>query len=649
MKKLLLFSLIIGFALSTFAQNKMVSMKSQKRVKSGLELVNEKPITKPLPEFNHVKAVNEDVTAIMVGTAASQRGLRREEAHMVSYDWDLDVISVTDVLDPATYEGVDEYGVIGMWYSSDHGQTWNGPVQLFNDLSINPSWYVAGALYNPEGNTTIDNMYGVSQGTLNMGGGDWNYKIYGSSSLAGENQTNYLYASTGDDGYWNIFGLGQTGNIMRCLNLIPGGPWGGYTSATLQPIIGEFNGETFDWDFSSTVEVNLFNESDGVMSWIGMWQGMDAGVEIAWSNDGEIGYMWVVGVSSEDPSGYQPIVFRTEDAGDSWDYIFLDFQDNDIQDILEPYVIENSVGDMVPHIKESAGVVDVNGELQIMVGMGSSAADVFTYPDSVGSYWVYPGDLFNVTVDENGIAGLLWVDSLRTSNVVQATEGNYCGNTGWQHRISAAKSQDESQVFFTWIDTRDNVNNEDNIHPDLFGWSRYVGSCGNAVEMDYTICFSEGAGDLEEHFYFNSGSDKAYFNGESYTVPYIQGVSPIEFLTNTSSSNDPITLSYVTGIEFPDLCITGVEESALANSISVTQNMPNPFTGFTVIEVSTKTAASVTVEISNIMGQSIYTIDAGIINGTQKIELSAENLEAGIYFYTVQVGNERITNKMIVE
>ncbi|MCD4664081.1 MAG: T9SS type A sorting domain-containing protein, partial [Bacteroidales bacterium] len=182
---------------------------------------------------------------------------------------------------------------------------------------------------------------------------------------------------------------------------------------------------------------------------------------------------------------------------------------------------------------------------------------------------------------------------------------------------------------------------------DLFGWSR--GFCDDPLVMDNTICFSEGT-DLEELFYFNSGSDKAYLNDEgTYTVPYLQGVTPVEFITNTSNSTDPITLSYITGIEFPVLCSVGIEEFASANGVNVTQNIPNPFIGSTTIEVSTETAATVTVEVSNIMGQSIYTLNAGIINGTQEIELSAENLEAGIYFYTVRVGNESITKKMIVE
>ena len=171
----------------------------------------------------------------------------------------------------------------------------------------------------------------------------------------------------------------------------------------------------------------------------------------------------------------------------------------------------------------------------------------------------------------------------------------------------------------------------------------------NGALMENTVCLTEGSA-LEECFYFSYGSDKAYYDLDegTFIIPYLQGVTQLEFLINTNAATDPITLSYVTGIEFPDLLI-GVEEFASANEIQVTQNMPNPFIGLTTIKVSTKTATLVTIEVSNIMGQSMYTLNAGIINGTQEIKLSAENLESGIYFYTVRVGNESITKKMIVE
>jgi hypothetical protein len=55
------------------------------------------------------------------------------------------------------------------------------------------------------------------------------------------------------------------------------------------------------------------------------------------------------------------------------------------------------------------------------------------------------------------------------------------------------------------------------------------------------------------------------------------------------------------------------------------------------------------VEVSNIMGQTVNTINAGTINGTLNVEIDASNLEAGVYFYTVTIGEQSISKKMIVE
>jgi hypothetical protein len=55
------------------------------------------------------------------------------------------------------------------------------------------------------------------------------------------------------------------------------------------------------------------------------------------------------------------------------------------------------------------------------------------------------------------------------------------------------------------------------------------------------------------------------------------------------------------------------------------------------------------VEVSNIMGQTIYVVNGGTVNGTKEIILNSNDMEAGVYFYTVTVGNESITKKMIVK
>ncbi len=647
MKKFILSMMVLGLVFNLMAQKQFEQKKNKLRVLEGTELII--PQEHPVPILNQ-KITNEDINRIYVGKAANQRTIRREETHVISYNEELDVISITFVLDPETYDEVNNIGDLGIVYSEDHGHSWSYPVLLLDnadDGHLNE--YPSGIIYNPTDNVDLLEAYGVSQNTTKYND-DYFYKVYGTRQLNGNNHQIDIFEDPQHlpyNGYWNMFGLNQYGDQVYCMNMIPQGDWGAFETAELQPIIGEFNGDSFDWDFSNIIDAELAQESDNRIVWTGQYQGNDAGIEIVWSSDGEIGYMWMVGVWDNEPTGYQPIIFMTTDAGFNWDFVELDFLNDNMQEFLDPYIIESSSGLMIPHIFETAGIVDYSGELHLFVAMGSTSADVINHPDSIGWHYGYPGDIFSFVINEDGINEnrMIWVDSLNTENVLQDSEGNYATDGGWQHRLSVAKSDEYEQIFLTWLDTRDDVNNELNYRPDIFGWTK----CSSLQDTYGPICFTEGT--LYETFYFFTyGADKVIYdyNTGNLVLPYMTGVSPAEFSGNTSTRTDPVTISYITGIEFPLLlCGEAVNEIGTINGFSVTQNTPNPFNGATTINVNTHALSSVVVEVSNMMGQTIYTLNS-VVNGTKEIDLHSNNMEAGVYFYTVTVGSETITKKMIV-
>ena len=56
------------------------------------------------------------------------------------------------------------------------------------------------------------------------------------------------------------------------------------------------------------------------------------------------------------------------------------------------------------------------------------------------------------------------------------------------------------------------------------------------------------------------------------------------------------------------------------------------------------------IEISDIMGSKVMLMDKGMLApGAHKITIDAGTMKAGIYFYTVKVGEESVTRKMIVQ
>lgn len=86
------------------------------------------------------------------------------------------------------------------------------------------------------------------------------------------------------------------------------------------------------------------------------------------------------------------------------------------------------------------------------------------------------------------------------------------------------------------------------------------------------------------------------------------------------------------------------------NSFSVSQSYPNPTHGLTQIVVDLSSDANVSVEIVNMTGQKLLDIPAKNLQaGSHTLSINASGFSAGVYFYTVTAGAEKITRKMIVE
>jgi hypothetical protein len=83
--------------------------------------------------------------------------------------------------------------------------------------------------------------------------------------------------------------------------------------------------------------------------------------------------------------------------------------------------------------------------------------------------------------------------------------------------------------------------------------------------------------------------------------------------------------------------------------LEVSQNYPNPCQGSTTIGVELDKTNTVSVEVVNLIGQKVLSVPAKTMgSGIHEIRLDLNSFEAGVYFYTVTVGKQSITKKMIV-
>lgn len=96
--------------------------------------------------------------------------------------------------------------------------------------------------------------------------------------------------------------------------------------------------------------------------------------------------------------------------------------------------------------------------------------------------------------------------------------------------------------------------------------------------------------------------------------------------------------------------ITDVKESYTNNipaSFELSQNYPNPFNPTTKIVYTVSEATNINLTVFNILGQQVAQLVNDFKNvGTYEVTFDAENLPSGLYLYTFEAANTRITKKM---
>ncbi|MDY0016573.1 MAG: choice-of-anchor J domain-containing protein [Candidatus Delongbacteria bacterium] len=94
---------------------------------------------------------------------------------------------------------------------------------------------------------------------------------------------------------------------------------------------------------------------------------------------------------------------------------------------------------------------------------------------------------------------------------------------------------------------------------------------------------------------------------------------------------------------------TGIEESFTADGVELFQNYPNPFNPSTSISFSVDKTSEVKLTVLNSKGEFVSELYSGKLNsGIHSYDFNAEDLNSGIYFYSLEYNGKKLVNKMLL-
>lgn len=383
-----------------------------------------------------------------------------------------------------------------------------------------------------------------------------------------------------------------------------------------------------------------------------------ADVKVAFAEDGMTGYISMIAdngttsVIGQAP-GYYPVIFKTTDGGETWsDGVGIQLGGpNGLAGIVNELLSDEQIAALydpplparteIPYTTafDHDIVVDANGNLHIgvVVGVvGSNDYSIVSTDYMFAAYDIYTTD-----------GGTTW-HAVKLGNI-RKFRGTWPTDFTEDNRIQISASPDRNTIFVLWLDT-DLEAVEDNSRPNIFArgirpnsWGTADLTCenGNPVATNVTL-FSPGMWQAS----FHAVSAKSLFADNKYTIPI--AYQPIDPSVDPGL---PVQFKYITNFFFTenDFCVVGSNEIAALNNLHVSQNFPNPFSGITNVNVSLNKGSQVKMEVFNLTGQRVLSHDFGYRPmGQHSLSLNAEQLPTGVYFYTVEANNQKVTRKMVV-
>ena len=124
----------------------------------------------------------------------------------------------------------------------------------------------------------------------------------------------------------------------------------------------------------------------------------------------------------------------------------------------------------------------------------------------------------------------------------------------------------------------------------------------------------------------------------NFTVSNGTTVNGLDFTVGTDS------------IHPTNISVIGIKEYKNPSSSQFLSVFPNPYTNFATIVVTNPTASNLTLEVYNMLGEKVQTIENSLKQAglyTYSFSAKSINLSSGMYFVKLTVGNKTNVIKIV--
>ncbi len=653
MKKVLLSLAVFGlFGLGLQAQSKQdLKIKPAKAAMLvGIEETTKTsnvPVATELPQVTIPNDVNI-VTQIPIGTSANAYGFYVDSrTASIWVDNNLNTVIFTHRQELPTS------GHLAYDISTDGGLTWENNITTYDpEIGGSNARYPQGGIINPEGNTDPANAVHTYVAPLLDGSqgisGSWGGLTVGTAPFApGATQWQDEWATDNDSRWFlpSAFHVTQQGVVYF-----------------VDELVSDWDGITSTYGGSITIGKGIYDPSSGEINYT--FQSIDVPVntedgindiEIAFAPDGQNGYIALLTNLEETLpyTSYHPVLYKTTDGGETWS----DAIEVQLGGAAGLAAIQEALSDEALTALFDPEPVPPRDEIAYYMG--------YTM-DFLVDAWGNPhlsGTILNADLEAGTIStgtgfmtnfhiwstdgGETW-NAFKLADLIQfeAPFGDASAPTSHHNRPQISTTWDGSIVFFSWLDS-DIEDAEDNKRPDIYfrEFFPYMGENGTHGEEIVNVTLFSAA-----MWTANWATMPYYVFTEDMGDNIVQVTIPWVYQKLTEENVDlPVQFYYI-----PDFvktyAITANTELSMEAVAAVSQNFPNPFSRETQISVSLVKASEVKLSVYNITGQQVLSENFGYKNaGSFTTTISADELPTGVYFYTVEAANSKVTRKMIVQ